>query len=128
MLADHVPGGFIAVDDMAAAVAFYGGVLGLEDHGFDGFAHRFRAGPVNLRIVKPPQGALIADYTVMGWETPDIARDVAALTARGVAFKRYPFFGLSQDQATGVWTAPDGAKVAWFNDPAGNVLSLAQHV
>ncbi len=128
MLADHIPGAFIAVDDMDRAVAFYGDVLGLEDQGFDGFAHRFRAGPVNLRIVKPPQGAVVADYTVMGWETPNIARDVAALAAKGVAFKRYPFFGPSQDQATGIWTAPGGEQVAWFNDPAGNVLSLAQHV
>ncbi len=127
MLADHTPGAFIAVDDMDAARRFYGEVLGLEDRGFDGFAHRFRASPVNLRIVKPPQGAMIADYTVMGWETPDIARDVAALTARGVVFNRYPFFGEAQDPATGVWTAPSGDKVAWFKDPAGNVLSLAQH-
>jgi len=102
-------------------------VLGLEHHGFDGFAHRFRAGPVNLRIVKPPQGRVAAGYTVLGWETPDIARDVAALTAKGVEFIRYPFFADAQD-AHGVWTAPGGDKVAWFLDPDGNTLSLAQHV
>ena len=128
MLADLTPGLFAAVDDLAAARAFYGDVLGLEDLGFDGFAHRFRSGASTLRIVVPPQGRVAAEYTVLGWVTPDIERDVAGLTAKGVAFLRYPFFGPSQDQATGVWTAPSGDRVAWFKDPAGNTLSLAQHV
>ena len=127
MLANHTPGGFIAVEDEDRAVAFYRDTLGLEYRGFDGFAHRFRAGPINLRIVKPPQGRAPADYTVFGWETSDIAADVAALTAKGVAFNKYPFFGDQQD-AAGIWTAPGGDKVAWFFDPDGNNLSLAQHV
>ncbi len=127
MLAHHTPGAFIAVDDIERAIPFYRDILGLEYGGFDGFAHRFRAGPINLRVVKPPGGRARADYTVLGWETPDIARDVAALTARGVAFVRYPFFGEQQD-AQGIWTAPTGDKVAWFLDPEGNNLSLAQHV
>ncbi len=127
MLANHTPGGFIAVDDLDRARAFYADVLGLENLGFDGFAQRFRAGPITLRIVKPPQGRAGADYTIFGWETPDIARDVAALTARGVNFVRYSFFGDQQD-AQGIWTAPSGDKVAWFLDPDDNNLSLAQHV
>jgi catechol 2,3-dioxygenase-like lactoylglutathione lyase family enzyme len=127
VLANHMPAGFIAVNDIDRALAFYRDTLGLDYKGFDGFAHRFRLGPINLRIVKPPQGAVIADYTVFGWETPDIAADVAALAAKGVEFNRYPFFGEDQD-AAGIWTAPGGDKVAWFKDPDGNVLSLAQHV
>ena len=125
MLADHVPGLFIATDDPERARAFYADTLGLPYLGFDGFAHSFRAGPNTLRIVKPPQ-RVQADYTVLGWVTPDIAADVAALTARGVAFERYSFFGDQQD-ASGIWSAPGGHKVAWFKDPDGNVLSLAQH-
>lgn len=127
MLADHLPGLFIAVEDVDAALPFYRDVLGLPYLGFDGFAHRFRAGPNTLRVVKPPQGRAKADYTVLGWESDDIGRDVAALTSRGVAFVRYPFFGDQQD-AVGIWTAPSGDKVAWFLDPSGNNLSLAQHV
>lgn len=127
MLADHAPAAFIAVDDPDRAVVFYRDTLGLDYQGFDGFAHRFRVGPINLRMVKPPQGRTAAPYTVFGWESPDIARDVAALTARGVKFIRYDFFGDQQD-AAGIWTAPGGDKVAWFLDPDGNNLSLAQHV
>jgi len=126
MLADHPPAGFIAVDDIERARAFYEGVLGLRCQGFDGFALKFEAGPIRLRIVKPP-ARVAADYTVFGWESADIRADVAALAARGVAFLRYPFFADSQD-ADGIWAAPNGDQVAWFRDPDGNTLSLAQHV
>ena len=125
MLADHVPGLFIATDDPERARAFYEDTLGLPYLGFDGFAHSFRAGPNTLRVVKPPQ-RVRADYTVLGWVTPDIARDVAALAARGVVFEHYAFFADQQD-ASGIWSAPGGHKVAWFKDPDGNILSLAQH-
>lgn len=126
MLADHIPGLFIATADADRAVAFYRDTLGLPYLGFDGFAHSFRSGPNTLRLTKPPQGAVIASYTVLGWVTPDIAADVAAFTAKGIAFEHYPFFGDQQD-AAGIWSAPGGDRVAWFKDPDGNILSLAQH-
>jgi hypothetical protein len=66
-----------------------------------------------------------APYTILGWKVPDISAAVQQLTATGVAFERYPF--LEQD-ADGIWSAPEGAaKVAWFKDPDGNVLSLSEH-
>ena len=46
-----------------------------------------------------------------------------ALAARGVAFERYSWF--EQDEHN-VWTAPGGARIAWFKDPDGNTLSLTQ--
>ncbi len=125
MLTDHRPCPFVAVRDIEEAEAFYAGVLGLESHGFDGFALRLRAGPVNMRLVKLPEQAG-SEHTVLGWETDDIARDVAALVATGVTFLRFPFFGEAQD-SDGIWSAPGGDKVAWFKDPSGNTLSLAQH-
>jgi hypothetical protein len=54
---------------------------------------------------------------------PDITAEVAALTTKSVVFER--FQGLRQD-AAGIWTAPNGDKVAWFKDPDGNLLSLTQ--
>lgn len=63
-------------------------------------------------------------HPVLGWDVADIHATVAALTARGVKFTIYD--GMGQD-AAGVWTAPDGkAKVAWFSDPDGNLLSLSE--
>jgi hypothetical protein len=65
-----------------------------------------------------PQG-----FTVMGWEVDDVAATVDGLVARGVQFERYS--GMDQDER-GIWKAPSGARVAWFKDPDGNVLSVTQ--
>jgi hypothetical protein len=66
----------------------------------------------------------IAPYTVLGWVVQDIVQSVKELEARGVSFERIPNIG--QDDL-GIWTAPGGiAKVAWFRDPDGNMLSVTQ--
>ena len=65
-----------------------------------------------------------AHYTVLGWEVPDIEAMVGWLKQQGVALEQYPFI---QDRERGIWTTPDGSKVAWFKDPDGNVLSVSQH-
>jgi predicted enzyme related to lactoylglutathione lyase len=63
-------------------------------------------------------------HTVLGWQVDDINAMMDTLIARGVRFAVYEGFG--QD-ARGLWTSPDGgAKLAWFNDPEGNNLSLKQ--
>jgi catechol 2,3-dioxygenase-like lactoylglutathione lyase family enzyme len=78
---------------------------------------------VKLRLTEVPDHVASA-HPVLGWEVPDIAATVEALTAKGVGFTIYA--GMGQD-ARGIWTAPDGsAKVAFFNDPDGNGLSLTQ--
>lgn len=78
-----------------------------------------------MRIAKMRGGQFQpAAYTVLGWEVEDAAEAVAELTRKGVAFERFP--GMSQD-ANGIWAAPGGAKVAWFKDPDGNVLSVSEH-
>jgi predicted enzyme related to lactoylglutathione lyase len=60
----------------------------------------------------------------VGWETPDIEARVAELEERGVQFLH--FSQVNQDRS-GIWTAPSGARVAWFKDPDGNILSVSQH-
>ena len=65
-----------------------------------------------------------APFTILGWQVDDIHTRVAELSGNGVQFNRYPYFEQSPD---GVWTAPNGAKVAWFPDPDGNTLSISQH-
>jgi hypothetical protein len=64
-----------------------------------------------------------APYTVLGWQVPDILAAVGELEARGVPLLRYD--GIAQDEL-GIWTSPTGARVAWFEDPDGNVLSVTQ--
>jgi hypothetical protein len=61
---------------------------------------------------------------VLGWEVEDIEAVARWLKKQGVALENYPFI---QDHDLGIWTAPNGDKVAWFKDPDGNVLSVDQH-
>jgi hypothetical protein len=73
-----------------------------------------------LRLTPVPElGA--QPFTIAGWEVPDIEASVDALATAGVAFQR--FDGIAQD-ARGIWHTPGGDRVAWFNDPDGNTLSL----
>ena len=114
---------FVAVRDPASARAFYRDTLGLPLVSEDHFALVFDANGIRLRAALFPQ-MVPAKQTVLGWEVPDIVEAVAGLNRAGVAMTRYP--GMPQDEF-GIWTAPGGARVAWFTDPDGNVLSLSQH-
>jgi len=114
---------FVLTRDRAVSDAFYRDTLGLPFLTDDGFAAVFDLNGASLRITHVPDHAA-APHPVLGWQVADIAATVADLTARGVVMTIYP--GMGQDE-TGVWTAPDGsAKVAFFADPDGNVLSLTQ--
>jgi catechol 2,3-dioxygenase-like lactoylglutathione lyase family enzyme len=114
---------FLASTDLARARAFFEGVLGLQVLSLDSFALMLKTPNGSIRVTQVHEHAL-APYTVLGWDVPDIHAVVRGLTLRGVAFKRYP--GMAQDEL-GIWTAPSGSRIAWFNDPDDNVLSVAQH-
>jgi catechol 2,3-dioxygenase-like lactoylglutathione lyase family enzyme len=114
---------FIITRDLARAKAFYSETLGFAQTGEDPFAAVFDLNGVMLRI-SPVKDHQPQKHTVLGWEVEDIEAEVKTLTARGVSFQIYEGFG--QD-ALGIWKSPDGkARVAWFLDPDGNNLSLAQ--
>jgi len=115
---------FVPTTDFQKARDFYEGVLGLRFVKDDGFACVFRANGIMVRIAKA-QNFQPAQFTILGWEVPDIEKMVPALQSKGVHFERFGFF--EQDKL-GIWTAPTGDKVAWFKDPDGNVLSISQHV
>ena len=118
--------GFVPTLDAARSRAFYEGILGIPFVSDDGFALVFRSGSNMIRIARV-QDLTPAVYTILGWEVSDIAAEVTALTAKGLVFARYPFLPPDQIDSLGIWSAPGGAKVAWFQDPDGNTLSLSQH-
>jgi catechol 2,3-dioxygenase-like lactoylglutathione lyase family enzyme len=120
VLADAPFIGFIPVRDLAAARAFYEGTLGLRVVDDTPFALVLDAGGTMLRVTPVPEPAAPA-YTVAGWDVPDIGAAVRDLASRGVQFARYDV--MAQD-ALGIWTTPGGDRVAWFQDPDGNTLSL----
>ena len=113
---------FVATTSPGRARAFYAGTLGLAVIADEPFALVLDANGVTLRVAKVPALAP-APHTVLGWRVSDIHTTVELLRDEGVVFERYD--GLAQDE-TGVWTSPGGARVAWFKDPDGNVLSLTQ--
>lgn len=116
--------GFIATRDAKQAKAFYQETLGLRLVSEDGFAIVFDANGTMLRVT-PVREMVVAPYTVLGWEVTDIKATAGELVQAGVVFERFP--GLELDEV-GVWTAPgSAAKVAWFKDPDGNLLSVSQH-
>lgn len=114
---------FGATTDAERAARFYAGTLGLAIRSQDDFALVLDANGVELRLQRVPT-LTPASFTVLGWEVSDVEAVVRALAACGVLMERYP--GLTQD-AAGIWRAPSGARVAWFKDPDGNLLSVSQY-
>lgn len=109
--------------DIARSEQFYSNVLGLPLVGRSHGALVYRVGRGVLRV-SPVPSTEPSKHTVVGFEVADVDLVVADLTAKGVAFERFP--GFSHDEA-GVWRAPDGTRVAWLRDPDGNLMSLVRY-
>ena len=105
---------------------FYEHTLGLGFISDDQFASVFDANDVMVRVVdvSSVEGFEPFPFTILGWSVDDIGNTVKGLQKKGVKFERYA--GMDQDQL-GIWTSPGGARIAWFKDPDGNVLSLSEH-
>lgn len=115
--------GFLATQDFERAQEFLVGKLGGEFVSQDQFALVVRIGGNHLRIVKIAEFEPVK-WTVLGWEVDDVTETVKRFAERGVVTEKYPFVA---DKELGIWEAPGGAKVAWFKDPDGNVMSVSQH-
>jgi catechol 2,3-dioxygenase-like lactoylglutathione lyase family enzyme len=122
MLSQSRPISFAATQNARKSREFYEKTLGLKFISEDGFALVFDANGTMLRIQKveavDPRG-----YTVLGWNVKNITSEVRNLASLGVNFARYE--GMGQDDS-GIWISPSGAKIAWFQDPDGNILSLTE--
>lgn len=122
MLGDSEVIVFSQTTDPERAKSFYGKVLGLKFQGEDPFALSFSMGHLMLRVQKTSH-IPASFFTRFGWIVPNINATVHELSEKGVVFDKQR--GVPQDEL-GIWTVPDGTKVAWFKDPDGNVLSLTQ--
>ena len=113
-------GGF-SVDDLDAARAFYGDTLGLEVESSDEpmamLTLKVGGRPV---LVYPKPGHTPASFTILNFPVADVEASVRELTERGITFERYD--GMEQDEL-GIHRG-GGPLIAWFTDPAGNVLSV----
>jgi catechol 2,3-dioxygenase-like lactoylglutathione lyase family enzyme len=123
MLAECDVIGFIPTKDPARAREFYEKTLGLRFLSDDLFAIVMEANGTMIRIVQVKEYTPFP-FTILGWKVQDIEIEAGTLIERGIEFHRYNWL---QQSESGIWSAPGGAKVAWFHDPDGNVLSLSQH-
>jgi catechol 2,3-dioxygenase-like lactoylglutathione lyase family enzyme len=110
-----------AVDDLQKARAFYGETLGLKTSEEHGLMTLHLAGDRPTLVYVKPDFAP-ATYTILNFPVEDIDKAVDELAARDVRFERYDGFG--QDEK-GIFRQ-EGPYIAWFKDPAGNVLSVLQ--
>jgi catechol 2,3-dioxygenase-like lactoylglutathione lyase family enzyme len=113
---------FVPSSHLGASHAFYDGVLGLRRTEASPQANEYDAHGTPLRVT------LVANhvpspFTVLGWRVPDLEAAMRDLASRGVRFRRYDSFNQDDND---VWTAPSGSRIAWFEDPDGNVISLQQ--
>jgi catechol 2,3-dioxygenase-like lactoylglutathione lyase family enzyme len=110
-----------AVDDVEAARAFYGDTLGLKTSEENDILTLHIADD-RPTLVYPRPGHTPAEYTILNFPVDDIEQAVDELAARGVEFERYE--GFDQDDR-GIHRG-GGPLIAWFKDPAGNVLSVLE--
>lgn len=113
---------FVATANAARSRLFYEHVLGLRFVADEEHALVFDANGTMLRIQKTGEH-VPQPFTALGWRVRDIERTVSVLRTKLVEPERYPYM---QQDALGIWTAPNGAKVFWFKDPDGNLLSLTE--
>ncbi|HET9143902.1 VOC family protein [Actinophytocola sp.] len=113
---------FVPTTDLDRAREFYARTLGLPLRSANSFACVFIANGTMLRVTAV-QHLTPQPFTVLGWGVPDIEAKARELVAAGLELERFDI--LEQDEL-GIWTAPDGDRVAWFQDPDGNRLSIAQ--
>lgn len=108
-----------SVDDIARARQFYGETLGLKLSEESGMLQLHIAGGTNI-LIYPKSDHTPATFTILNFPVDDVEQVVDELTARGVRFERYD--GMPQDDK-GIMRGL-GPDIAWFKDPAGNILSV----
>jgi predicted enzyme related to lactoylglutathione lyase len=122
MLADSKAYSGFAVDDLEKAKEFYGGTLGLNVTVLDppGLLQLDLAGD-RPTLIYPKPDFEPATYTILNFPVEDVEKAVDELTAKGVSFERYE--GFEQDEK-GIDRNGPGGGIAWFTDPAGNILAV----
>ena len=111
-----------SVNDLSAAKEFYSRTLGLDiEESFPGLLLKIAGG--NGTLIYPKADHTPATYTILNFPMEDIDKAVDDLTRKGVTFERYENLTDEKGIARGI-AANRGPDIAWFKDPAGNILSV----
>ena len=122
MLKDSKAFSGFSVDDIAKAKAFYGERLGLKVSELNGMLTLHLAGDTAV-LIYPKPNHTAATFTILNFPVDDIEKAVDQLSKAGVCFERYE--GNMKTDAKGIFRG-GGPLIAWFKDPAGNILSVLQ--
>jgi catechol 2,3-dioxygenase-like lactoylglutathione lyase family enzyme len=114
-----------SVDDTEKARRFYGETLGLEVTELGGGMLRLELAGGAQVLVYPKPDHEPATYTILNFPVVDVAAAMAELRGRGVEFERYDTPALKTDE-NGLAEGGGGPRIAWFRDPAGNILSVLE--
>jgi predicted enzyme related to lactoylglutathione lyase len=112
-----------SANDIAKAKEFYGRTLGLEVTEADGMLTLHLAGGGTV-LIYPKPNHVPATFTVLNFPVADVEKAVSELTKRGIRFEIYDLPDLKTDER-GIFRG-EGPLIAWFKDPAGNILSVVQ--
>lgn len=121
MLVDHRVHTTLPSQDVDALRRFYEDVLGFEPYAVRPSAVAYRAGEGSLFVITRSGGRASGGHTQMGFTVSDLSAEVAELRSRGVVFEEYEM----PKTVDGIAEMPAG-KAAWFKDPDGNLIGLAQ--
>ena len=124
MLAKPIITAFLPTTKQERSKQFYMNTLGLKLVSEDAYALEFEGSGIYLRITTVEKFNP-HPFTVLGFKIEGIDSQVKSLNRKEVKFERYN--SLKQDDL-GIWTSPSQAKIAWFKDPDGNLLSLTEYV
>jgi catechol 2,3-dioxygenase-like lactoylglutathione lyase family enzyme len=113
-----------SVNDIPKAQQFYGKTLGLDVSEEMGGLNLKLAGGTHILIYPKPNHSP-ASFTILNFPVPDIEAAVAGLKERGVSFERYDQPDIKTDEK-GIHRGDGGPTIAWFKDPAGNILSVLE--
>jgi predicted enzyme related to lactoylglutathione lyase len=112
-----------SVNDISQSKAFYENILGIETKDTPMGVLELVIGSNNIMLYPKPNHEP-ATFTVLNFPVDDVEKAVDELTAKGVAFEQYE--GQIKTDAKGICRDPHGPLIAWFKDPAGNILSVLQ--
>lgn len=126
MFKDNVAFSGFSVNDMEAARRFYGETLGLATSMNEMGILDITLGSGGQVMAYPKDNHEPATFTVLNFVVPDIEAAVDGLAAAGVSMERYPQSEYMQQDAKGIARDPNGPQIAWFKDPAGNILSVLE--
>lgn len=124
MFKDNKTFSSFSTDDLAKAREFYGTTLGITTKDSEMGTLELHLGQGGMAMIYPKPNHQAATFTVLNFLVGDVEKAVDELSSKGIKFEQYDMGEGMKTDEKGIMKNPDGSAIAWFKDPAGNILSL----